>query len=136
LEIIAAKSVVMPDPFSVNNYFRFFAKVKEAPPPVERKHLGNCWLWTACCNTDGYGCFHCPGFPGHSGKTVLAHRWATAFWFGVDRLKGLTFEHRCRRPACVNPRHGSAITRPENTAQGNSLRYEPLPEDPFAVFGI
>jgi len=128
----------MPDPFSPATFERFFDKVQEAPPPSTMPDLGMCWLWTAYRDHDGYGRFHCPGFPAINGgaktKTVPAHRWATAFWYGAAVLHGLTYDHLCRRTNCVNPRHGSAISASENIARGNALRHEPLPDDPFEVF--
>jgi hypothetical protein len=124
------------DPFSPERFERFFAKVEAAPAPSGWEHLGDCWLWTAVLNAEGYGCFYCPGFPGFNGEPlkgnrVLAHRWATAFWYGPEILRKLTYDHLCRRTACVSPRHGSAISRPANTIRGNQLRHVSIYDDPL-----
>jgi len=128
----------MPDPFSPERAGLFFQKIDHTPAPFELRALGDCWIWTGALDADGYGSFHCPGFPRISGKavskTVRAHRWCAVFWYGEKTLHGLTWDHLCRRPGCVNPRHGSAITRPENTARGNKLRYVPVEHDPLDLF--
>jgi hypothetical protein len=127
---------VNPDPFSPERFERFFAKVEAAPAPTGLEYLGDCWLWTAYIDKAGYGRFHCPGFPAIGGKSkaspsVLAHRWATAFWYGPEILRKLTHDHLCRRTACVSPRHGSAISRPANTIRGNQLRHVSIYDDPL-----
>lgn len=33
--------------------------------------------------------------------------------------EGLTVDHRCRMPSCVNPRHLQLLTRAENTRRGS-----------------
>jgi len=129
-----------PDPFSPERFVRFFEKVEPAPPPSGFERLGECWIWTGFTKADGYGVFHCPGFPAINGtavtKNALAHRWATAFWYGMDTIHNLTHDHLCLRPACVNPRHGRAISRSENTARGNVTRWQPRLEDPFEALAL
>ena len=131
----------MNEPFSPERFELFFEKVEIVPPPVGYEHLGPCWLWKGYIDKDGYGRFYCPGFPTINGKPkkspgMLAHRWCTAFWYGVEKLYKLTFDHLCRRKHCVNPRHGSAVTHADNVARGNHLRHEYQPEDPFEALGI
>ncbi len=127
---------MIPEPFSPERFERFFRRVIVAPAPCRLSHLGDCWLWIGAADADGYGRFHCPGFPAMNGgtrnKNVYAHRWCTAFWYGTEILNGLTYDHLCRRPACVNPRHGSAITVSQNVARGNVTRHEI--EDPDFEF--
>ena len=120
----------MPDgtahygPFSPERAEMFYAKVVTAPAPSGFELVGDCWLWTAYCDKEGYGRFHCPNFPGKKSRHILAHRWCVAFWYGVEILNGLTWDHLCLRHPCVQPLHGSAITRPANTARGNQTRHE------------
>ncbi len=125
---------MMLDPFSPERFLLFFAKVEPAPAPKHLIHLGDCWMWTGAINDRGYGVFYCPGFPAIGGgrrRNARAHRWSMAFWYGAAKLDGLTHDHLCRRTACVNPRHGAAISLTENTARGNRMRYEPVLSDPF-----
>jgi hypothetical protein len=128
------------DPFSPERFEKFHEKIKLIPAPPGWKHLGPCWIYTGSLNSDGYGVFHCPGFPAINGekrrKNVLAHRWAMAFWYGTKKLHKLTHDHLCRRQACASPRHGSAISHSANVIRGNHLRHEPIYEDPFEALGI
>jgi len=132
---------MIAEPFSPERFERFHNFVKLTPAPPGLNHLGECWLWTGYIDKDGYGRFRCPGFPTIDGSPkkspiMLAHRWCIAFWYGTKTLHRLTYDHLCRRKACVNPRHGSAITLSENTIRGNVMRHEYQPEDPFEALGI
>lgn len=127
-------------PFSPERFEKFFAKVEAALPPPGLTNLGDCWLWTAYCDSQGYGRFYCPGFPSINGKpkhtSVLAHRWAMVFWYGPQTLHRLTHDHLCRRKACVSPRHGSAISNAENTARGNQLRHVSMDHEFLEFWGF
>ncbi len=47
------------------------------------------------------------------GKIGLAHRWS--YWFFIGEIpKGLTVDHLCSNPPCVNPDHLDAVTQREN----------------------
>lgn len=65
----------------------------------------SCWLWIGPLSgrpTDGR-----PGRSGKfrvNGRTVYAHRWAYERWVGPIP-DGLTVDHTCGRPSCVNPDH-------------------------------
>jgi len=131
----------MIEPFSTERFGLFFEKVELKAPPKGLEHLGFCWLWTAYIDRHGYGRFFCPNFPSINGKPkkskhMLAHRWSTAFWHGIEKLHKLTYDHLCRRKNCVNPWHGSAVTHSDNVARGNQLRQEPISDDPFEELGI
>jgi len=85
---------------------RFWSKVEKTD---------RCWLWTANRTTpQGYGSFAL----GHS-KFVLAHRYAYAELVGPIPA-GLTLDHLCRNPPCVNPAHLEPVTMRENTLRGTS----------------
>ena len=131
--------MMSPDPFSPERFVRFFQKVEPTPAPRHLTHLGECWLWTGATTPDGYGHFRCAGFPTIDGGVVAyarAHRWAAVFWYGESVLYKLTWDHLCLRTGCVNPRHGAAISRPENTARGNVTRHEYLSGDPFEALAL
>ncbi len=82
-------------------------------PPAERfwtkvEKTETCWLWTAAkASKQGHGKFMVQG------KNWKAHRWAYEALVGPIP-KGLTLDHLCRVPACVNPAHLEPVTLAEN----------------------
>lgn len=86
---------------------RFWAKVDAS---------GDCWLWTACLDREGYGQFS----PRHNVK-VKAHRFAYEGLVGPIPL-GLVIDHLCRIHNCVNPDHLEVVTNAENVRRGFRLR--------------
>jgi len=90
----------------LSDFGRFFGKVVKN---------GNCWQWTSTLDGKGYGRFWC------NGKSWWVHRWAYAVFCG-DIPAGLTIDHKCHNPGCVNPAHLAVATRAENTAEGNVRR--------------
>ena len=77
---------------------RFMAKVDQS---------GDCWLWTAHVNADGYGVFR---FDGQMGG---AHRFAYRLLVGPIH-EGMELDHLCRTRHCVNPAHMEVVTHAEN----------------------
>lgn len=69
---------------------RFWSKVDQT---------GECWLWTAAVDRDGYG------------RLKVARRWRSAHRLSVfiatgeEPPRNLHVCHRCDTPACVNPAH-------------------------------
>jgi hypothetical protein len=57
-----------------------------------------CWLWLACIQGFGYGCF------GMGQKREQAHRASLMIYKGAD-LRGKIVLHKCDTPSCVNPDH-------------------------------
>ena len=96
---------------------RFWSKVKKLP--------GGCWLWT--------------GTKPHSDKSrslpygMIGVRLSDGTWKmkGAHRIsyelnvgpipEGLTLDHICKNPSCVNPSHLEAITMKENVLRGNGI---------------
>lgn len=86
---------------------RFDAKTKPGP--------GGCTDWTGG-TTRGYGQFW------DGTKVVPAPRW---IWEQTNGPipDGLTIDHGCERPICVNPAHFELVTRGENARRGNESRF-------------
>lgn len=83
---------------------RFFAKVVQPE---------TCWTWTGATNNAGYGVFN-PG----SGGTKLAHRWIYEYLV-AEIPDGLTLDHLCRNPPCVNPEHLEPVPVGVNARRGD-----------------
>lgn len=68
-----------------------------------------CWVWTGCCDKNGYGKIRGPG-----GKRVeYVHRAVYEDVVGPIP-EGLELDHLCRNRSCINPDHLEPVTRLEN----------------------
>lgn len=81
-------------------------------PDTLQKHIhpepnSGCWLWSGH-SVCGYGYTSWPG------KTARAHRVIYQILVGAIPA-GLTLDHKCFTPACVNPDHLDVATIGENT---------------------
>lgn len=73
-----------------------------------------CWTWDGRLNRDGYGVLSAPLL-----RTKMAHR--VSYILHVGQIPdGLTLDHLCRNPACVNPEHLEPVTMGENLRRGTS----------------
>lgn len=70
-------------------------------PKVDRS--GECWVWTACLNSRGYGVISIEG------RRQLAHR-VSFTWAKGPIADGLQVDHLCNVRRCVNPDHLEAVT--------------------------
>lgn len=77
---------------------RFWAKVDKT---------GDCWLWTAAKNLQGYGKFYLRG------KFLGVHRVSYTLTKGAI-AEGLVIDHECHTPSCVNPKHLRQVTYKQN----------------------
>jgi hypothetical protein len=78
---------------------RFWAKVDRSD---------GCWLWRGCAVPPGYG-----QFAPTRDKRIGAHRYAYEQLIGPIP-EGLSLDHLCRTPLCVNPSHLEPVTHAEN----------------------
>lgn len=85
--------------------------------PEERFHSryviqdNGCWQWIGTINRDGYGEIHIAGVRTHA---TAAHRFAYEILVAPIPA-GLSIDHLCRNPGCVNPAHLEPVTLAENT---------------------
>jgi hypothetical protein len=72
-----------------------------------------CWLWTGYRNPEpkNYGRIRVYG------RLWTTHRLAYEVLVGPIP-EGLTLDHLCRRPPCINPAHLEPVTVQENIARG------------------
>lgn len=73
-----------------------------------------CWDWTA-------GKIPGSGYPVFAidCRSVRAHRTSYEHFVGPIP-EGLTLDHLCRNPSCVNPAHLEPVTQRENILRGNN----------------
>lgn len=74
---------------------------------------GGCWLWQGHVNNTGYAWINVDG------KPRLGHRVSYEIFVGPIP-DGLSLDHLCRVPRCVNPAHLEPVTHAENMRRGNS----------------
>ncbi len=80
---------------------RFMDKVSPEP-------TSGCWLWTATCDSGGYGSFSI------SSRVMRgAHRVSFEIFKGPIS-EGMQIDHLCRVHCCVNPDHLEQVTQLEN----------------------
>ncbi len=73
---------------------------------------GDCWLWTAAVQRNGYGLFW------FNGRLEKAHRWAYMTMVGAIPAATPFLDHLCRNPSCVRTAHLEPVTNRENVMRG------------------
>lgn len=79
--------------------------------------VGDCWVFTGCRHTAGYGVI---GRGGKRGGMAYAHR-VTYEFFIADIPEELQIDHLCRNRACCNPWHLEPVTRRVNLIRGEGV---------------
>ena len=87
---------------------RFWAKVDTS---------GECWVWTASVDRNGYGKI---GAGGDRGRTLCAHRVAWELAHG-DIPDGYEIDHQCRNRKCVRADHLRLVTRKQNNEHRDAI---------------
>lgn len=101
---------------------RFLVKVAETE--------NGCLLWTgATGGKSGYGKFNAEA--GVGSVPMQAHRFAYECFVGPIP-DGLTIDHVCRNPRCVNPAHLEPVTLGENLRRAHRARALAVSEDEVA----
>lgn len=84
---------------------------------VEKQVDDDCWLWTGCCNDQGYPLFW------QDRRHRRAHILSYVSVHGPVP-SGLVLDHvkerGCTRRHCVNPAHLEPVTRGENVKRGGN----------------
>lgn len=86
-----------------------------------------CHLWKGKPDPKGYGSMNV-GEAAAKAKGICKKQWAHRVAYALcvgDIPEGLTVDHTCRNPSCVNPKHLCLKTNAENAAQGNKDRKLP-----------
>ncbi len=96
-----------------------------------------CWIWTGATNRAGYGNINRTR---SDGITWAAHRYFYTKLVG-EIPDGMTIDHLCRHPWCVNPDHMEVVSRSENTRReaavlGRGPDGRMLPGPPRRAVGI
>jgi hypothetical protein len=86
---------------------RFWTMVDVPDDPLR------CWIWTGARDAKGYGRFNLVG------SVVYTHRLAYELCLGPIR-SGLTLDHLCRTPPCLNPVHLDPVSIAENVRRGSA----------------
>lgn len=89
-------------------------KERLRPRLLDRIRLENdCWVWTGAVNFEGYARLRVRG---HKSKWAI-HRASYEVFVGPIP-EGLTIDHLCRNPSCINPEHLEPVPMVVNIKRG------------------
>lgn len=87
---------------------------------VDRRDLFGCWIWTGAVSSSGYGLFKPVLVADGDSPPALVHR--LAYEDAVGPIEGgLTIDHLCFTPLCVNAAHLEAVTQAVNILRSNGM---------------
>lgn len=86
---------------------RFMSKVA--------KIADGCWSWQGYCRANGYGEFW------YRGRARRAYRVSVMLFKKTEIPHGMTVDHLCRNPRCVNPNHLEIVTQRVNVLRGHGI---------------
>ncbi len=101
------KTGSIADPQRPSAQDRFWAK-------VDKGSMRECWQWLGSHGQAGHGTFW------DGSKPEAAHRYAYRILIGPIP-EGMTIDHLCRNPACVNPAHMECVTLVENILRSTGV---------------
>ena len=81
-----------------------------------REVVGDCWVWTAARDREGYGKIQV------AGTNRLTHRIAYEVWRGPIP-PGLSIDHDCNNPSCFNPDHLTPRPIADNIRRGRGNKW-------------
>lgn len=99
-----------PRRFLPGHISKFTSKILRSEAYFVDRKTG-CWIWQLSRNAKGYGTVW------HEGRCWLAHRLSFTLANGPIP-SGLSLDHLCRNPPCVNPSHLEVVTHAENVRRG------------------
>lgn len=79
---------------------------------------GDCWEYNGCTNRDGYCLIMVDR------KLQYAHRLAWEFHNKTKIPIGMTVDHICFNPRCINPAHLRLLSRQENNRRHKKTGYK------------
>jgi hypothetical protein len=102
---------------------------------IEVASNSECWEWTGAKSDQGYGSFRL------NGTSTTAQRVAYALFVGDLDEAGVTVDHLCNNPGCMNPRHLQAVPHRVNVLRSNGVCAEyarrthcPTCGDPYSLY--
>ena|SRR6266850_7225626 len=98
----------------MENHLKLSDRERLRPRLLSRiKEVRSCWVWQGALNKEGYARIRVPGF---ISKWAI-HRASYEVFVGPIP-DGLTIDHLCRNPPCINPEHLEPVSMEVNIRRG------------------